>query len=202
MIHNVLRVSWCFTSGSGCFMTFHNVLEVFHDVLLCFMLFSESRNDRHRRIGARASDDRGNSVGPQGSAITPQKSAMTPQGSWMETGVTLFLEDNSNPADKWQPTVELRSLLGLYGPTFHVTPIDLCIIFQCNLYPCIMSRGNKLFEFTTGKTKTDCQSRGKKWRKEQPFINYVVHNFWNWDVTINKCNTVYCTEYIVLADLM
>ena len=24
--------------------------------------------------------------------------------------------------------------MSLYGPTFHVTPIDFCIIFQCNLY--------------------------------------------------------------------
>ena len=24
--------------------------------------------------------------------------------------------------------------MSLYGPTFHVTPVDLCIIFQCNLY--------------------------------------------------------------------
>ena len=22
----------------------------------------------------------------------------------------------------------------LYGPTFHVTPVDLCTTFQCNLY--------------------------------------------------------------------
>ena len=29
--------------------------------------------------------------------------------------------------------------MSLYGPTFHVTPVDLCIIFQCNLYiSCIM----------------------------------------------------------------
>ena len=26
------------------------------------------------------------------------------------------------------------SLMSLHGPTFHVTPVDLCIIFQCNLY--------------------------------------------------------------------
>ena len=32
-----------------------------------------------------------------------------------------------------------------YGPTFHVTPVDLCIIFQCNLYiSCIVSFGNKI----------------------------------------------------------
>ena len=30
---------------------YHNVLHVFHYVLLCFMMFSESRNDRRRRIG-------------------------------------------------------------------------------------------------------------------------------------------------------
>ena len=38
-------------------MMFHNVLHVFHD-LLCFMMFSESRNDRRRRIGDRAAADR------------------------------------------------------------------------------------------------------------------------------------------------
>ena len=37
---------------------FHNVLHVFHDVLQCFMMYSESRNDRRRRIGARAAADR------------------------------------------------------------------------------------------------------------------------------------------------
>ena len=45
---------------------FYNVLHVFHDVLLCFMMLSESRNDRRRRIGARAAverlRDRDNSV--------------------------------------------------------------------------------------------------------------------------------------------
>ena len=36
----------------------YNVLHVFHDVLLCFMMLSESRNDRRRRIGAHAAVDR------------------------------------------------------------------------------------------------------------------------------------------------
>ena len=35
--------------------------------------------------------------------------------------------------------------MSLYGPTFRVTPVDLCIIFPCNLYiSCIMSCGNKI----------------------------------------------------------
>ena len=35
--------------------------------------------------------------------------------------------------------------MSLYGPTFHVTRVDLCIMFQCNLYiSCIMSCGNKI----------------------------------------------------------
>ena len=35
--------------------------------------------------------------------------------------------------------------MSFYGPTFHVTPVDLCIIFQCNLYiSCIMFCGNKI----------------------------------------------------------
>ena len=36
----------------------------------------------------------------------------------------------------------------LYGPTFHVTPVDLCILFQCNIYilyyAIFMSCGNKI----------------------------------------------------------
>ena len=52
-------------------MVFHNVSRVFHDVLLvvhdvlhefhvllCFMMFRESHNDRCRRIGNRAAADR------------------------------------------------------------------------------------------------------------------------------------------------
>ena len=35
--------------------------------------------------------------------------------------------------------------MSLYGPTFHVIPFVLCIIFQCNLHiSCIMSCGNKI----------------------------------------------------------
>ena len=37
---------------------YRKVLHVFHDVLLCFMMFRESRNDRRRRIGDRAAPDR------------------------------------------------------------------------------------------------------------------------------------------------
>ena len=46
---------------------YHNVLHVFHYVLLCFMMFSESRNDRRHRIGDCAAADRlrerGNTAG-------------------------------------------------------------------------------------------------------------------------------------------
>ena len=36
-------------------------------------------------------------------------------------------------------------LMSIYGHAFHVTPVDLCIIFQRKLYiSCIMSRGNKI----------------------------------------------------------
>ena len=35
--------------------------------------------------------------------------------------------------------------MSLYGPTFHVTPVDLCIIFQCILHiSCIMYCGNTI----------------------------------------------------------
>ena len=33
----------------------------------------------------------------------------------------------------------LGSLMSLYGPTFHVTPVDLCINFQRNLYIYLVS---------------------------------------------------------------
>ena len=36
---------------------YHNVLHVFHDVLLCLTMFSKSRNDRHRRISDPAAAD-------------------------------------------------------------------------------------------------------------------------------------------------
>ena len=42
------------------------------------------------------------------------------------------------------------SLMSLYGPTFHITPVDLCIIFHCNLYiSCIMSCGNKIISIVS-----------------------------------------------------
>ena len=39
MFHNVLSVSWCFTSGSQCFTTFHNVLRHFTMFYKCFMMY-------------------------------------------------------------------------------------------------------------------------------------------------------------------
>ena len=46
-------VSWCFTNGSWCFTKYLNVLHVFHIVLLCFLMFSESLNDRRPPQGSR-----------------------------------------------------------------------------------------------------------------------------------------------------
>ena len=37
---------------------YHNILHVFQDILLCFMMFSESHNDRRCRISDRAAADR------------------------------------------------------------------------------------------------------------------------------------------------
>ena len=38
--------------------------------------------------------------------------------------------------------------MGLYGPTFHATPIDLGIIFQCKIYiSCVMSCENELLYY-------------------------------------------------------
>ena len=40
--------------------------------------------------------------------------------------------------------ISYRNVKSSIWLTFHVTPIDLCIIFQCNLYiSCIMSCGKK-----------------------------------------------------------
>ena len=55
VVHDVLQ----------CFAMFYNV---FHAVLLCLTMFSEMRNDRHRRPHGCQS--------PQESAITPKKFAM------------------------------------------------------------------------------------------------------------------------------
>ena len=46
-----------------CFMMFYYVLHVFHDVLLCFMMFSESRNDRRFCRRADRLRDRANAAG-------------------------------------------------------------------------------------------------------------------------------------------
>ena len=57
--HQMASVSWCFTMLfivvhdvllviHHVLHMFHDVLQVFHEVLLCFTMFSESCNDRHR----------------------------------------------------------------------------------------------------------------------------------------------------------
>ena len=56
-------------------MMFHNVLRVFHDVLLCFTMFSESSNDQHQWPPIAS----GIATTPQGSAITPQGYVITSQ---------------------------------------------------------------------------------------------------------------------------
>ena len=40
MFHNVLSVSSCFTSGSRCFMMFHDVSHCFTSVSWCFTMFN------------------------------------------------------------------------------------------------------------------------------------------------------------------
>ena len=109
---------------------FHNVLHVFHDVLLCLTMICESRNDWRRHIGARAVTDRlrdrDNAAGigdnsaeiSDNSAEIGDNSADISDGaagivdidtnviscktpSWMETGVTLFLEEKFQRGDEW-----------------------------------------------------------------------------------------------------
>ena len=64
IFHNVLKVLGCFISGSRCFMCVSRCFRIFYDSFLmfyyvyqCFTMFSESRNNRHRRIGDRAAAD-------------------------------------------------------------------------------------------------------------------------------------------------
>ena len=57
--------------------------------------------------------------------------------------VTLRVRERGGLRNVGHTTMASGSLMSLYGPTFHVSPVDLCIIFQCNLYiSCIMSCGN------------------------------------------------------------
>ena len=91
MFHNVLSVSWCFTSGSRCFTSgsrcftmYHNVLHVFHDVLLCLTMFYDVYRVAQRSATAWPPIGSVIATMPQGLpglAITPQKLAMAPQGS-------------------------------------------------------------------------------------------------------------------------
>ena len=85
MFHNLLSVSWCFTCGSRCFMTFHDVSQCFTSVSWCFT----KSNYVLRCLVSRATIGIGNrgppiasgiATTPQGLAVTPQKSVMTPQG--------------------------------------------------------------------------------------------------------------------------
>ena len=59
-----------FFDVSQCFTMYHNVLQVFHDVLLCFMMFSKLRNDRHRRPpSASGIGDNSAEIGDDGAGI-------------------------------------------------------------------------------------------------------------------------------------
>ena len=87
---------------------FYNVLQCFTCVSWCFMMFSESRNNRRCCIGDhRLRDGRCcMAMMPQGLSISPRTwshAKLRPQ--WiMETGVTLFLED---PSGIFLPGTEL-----------------------------------------------------------------------------------------------
>ena len=70
-----------FTCGSRCFTVYHNVLQVFHDVLWCLVNPATIGIGDH--VAAIAS---GIATMPQGSTITRQESTITPQGS----AITLY----------------------------------------------------------------------------------------------------------------
>ena len=46
----------------------------------------------------------------------------------------------------WLNHIETGSLLSLCGPTFQVTPFDLCIIFQCNVTKLIFTLLNVILK--------------------------------------------------------
>ena len=77
MFYNVLSVSWCFTSGSWCFISGSTVSWCFTSVSQYFTMFSESRNDWHRRLYHLQSPSRRPPIA-LAIAITPHKSAVTP----------------------------------------------------------------------------------------------------------------------------
>ena len=59
------------------------------------------------------------------------------------------------------------SLMSLYGPTFYVTPVDLCIIFQCNISCCIMACGNKIVSIVS-----NMQPKLEWWIKIEWIVGY------------------------------
>ena len=136
MFHNVLRVSWCFTSGSQCitmfymcFMMFYYVLHVswcftmFTCVSWCFTMFnnilwcSASRATIGDRANAAGISDNSAEIGDNSAEIGDDAAEIgddaagivdiaakvitcwTP--SWMETGVTLFLEEKFQTCEPW-----------------------------------------------------------------------------------------------------
>ena len=48
-------------------------------------------------------------------------------------------------------------LMSLYGPTFHVSAVDLCIIFQCNIYNPVYIRGASMKKSKVGTMKRECR---------------------------------------------
>ena len=129
VVHDVLRVV-------------HDVLWVFHDVsrftsiswiftmFNCFTMFSKSRNDRHCQLPIAkgiATTLQGSTITARRSVITQQKSAISPRKlshatpSSMETGETLFLEDN----------LEKGELVEEAGPQYF--PCS-CLLVKFDLY--------------------------------------------------------------------
>ena len=81
MFHNVLSVSWLFTSGSRCFTCVSWCFTMFNNVLWCLV----SRATISKRAAASRLRDRDNAagIGDNSAEIgdNSQKSAMAPQGS-------------------------------------------------------------------------------------------------------------------------
>ena len=50
------------------------------------------------------------------------------------------------------------SLMSFYIPTFNVTPVELCIIFQCNIYPLSCLVEIKLFKIVSSLYKSQIEN--------------------------------------------
>ena len=62
-------------------------------------------------------------------------------------------------------------LMSLYGPTFQVTPVDLCVIFQCNIYFLVEI---KLFQNTANAWRCTVAPSGRYVQTAKKIVIYLT----------------------------